>query len=105
MRKAVFDIQIVPQRKNPFNTNTHNQLVMQLYQAGAFTAQMADSTIVALDAMIMDNKDRIIKSLRELKAQQLQEQMLQMQMLGARQMAQMPADTALQPAEGGGGVM
>lgn len=105
LRKAIFDIQIVPQRKNPFNTNTHNQLVMQLYQAGAFTAQMADSTIVALDAMIIDNKDRIIKSLRELKAQQLQEQMLQMQMLQAQQMAQMPADTALQPAEGGGGVM
>ena len=52
-RKAVFDIKIIPQRKNPFNTNTHNQMVMQLLQSGAFTAQAEDSAIIALNAMIM----------------------------------------------------
>ncbi len=98
-RKAVFDIKIIPQRKNPFNTNTHNQLVMQLLQMGAFTAQGADSTTVALNAMIIENKEQIIKSLQELKMQQQQEQMQMMQMQQAMAMQGAPAQ--IPPSNGG----
>lgn len=105
-RKSIFDIQIIPQRKNPFNTNTHNQLVMQLLQAGVFTPQAADSAIVALNAMVLDNKDRIIQSLQELKANYEQ----QMRMIQAqkteemRSVQQMPHETVSIAENIGGGV-
>lgn len=100
-RKAIFDIKIIPQRKNPFNTNTHNQLVLQLLQSGAFTPQAADSAIVALNAMVLDNKDRIIQSLQELKANYQQQQ--QMQMMQAQQIAAIQAGAQLpQTLQGAG---
>ncbi|MFR0925132.1 MAG: hypothetical protein ACLSGI_11340, partial [Butyricicoccaceae bacterium] len=98
-RKAVFDIKIIPQRKNPFNTNTHNQMVMQLLQSGAFTAQAADSAIIALNAMIMENKDSIIRGLKDLKAQAQMEQMqmMQMQQQMAMQQASIPQEQSIPP--------
>ena len=107
-RKAVFDIKIIPQRKNPFNTNTHNQMVMQLLQSGAFTAQAADSAIIALNAMIMENKDSIIRGLKDLKAkaQMEQMQMMQMQQQMAMQQASIPQEQSIPPDSEnvGGGV-
>ena len=66
-RKAIFDIQIVPQRKNPFNTISHNQMIMQLLSQGAFDPKHADQTLIAVDSMILDNKDAITKRVRESK--------------------------------------
>ena len=63
-KSAIFDIRIVPQRKNPFNTISHNQLILDLMKMGAFTPQMAESSAIALDAMILDNKDEIIRKLK-----------------------------------------
>ncbi len=59
-RKAIFDIKIVPQRKNPFNTISHNQMVMELYAGGAFNPDNADQAVLALQSMIIDNKESII---------------------------------------------
>jgi hypothetical protein len=72
---------------------------MQLLQMGAFTAQGADSTTVALNAMIIENKEQIIKSLQELKMQQQQEQMQMMQMQQAMAMQGAPAQ--IPPSNGG----
>ena len=69
-RKAIFDIKISSQRKNAFNTETHNALIPSLFEAGAFTPQNAQSAIVAIEAMMLENKDSIIKSLQNLTKQQ-----------------------------------
>lgn len=66
-RKAVFDIKIISQRKNHFDAEQHNNLIRELYQLGAFSPENAESAIVALNAMTLENKDKIIKALEKLK--------------------------------------
>lgn len=63
-RRAVFDIQVVPQRKNPFNTIAHNQPILDLYKMGALHPQNADAAILALENMILDNKEGLIAGIR-----------------------------------------
>ncbi len=65
-RKAIFDIKIVPQQKTAFTSSRHNELIEKLYEEGAFTPQKAEGAIVALNAMMLDNKDSIIKALQEI---------------------------------------
>lgn len=81
---------------------------MQLLQSGAFTAQAADSAIIALNAMIMENKDSIIRGLKDLKAQAQMEQMqmMQMQQQMAMQQASIPQEQSIPPDSEnvGGGV-
>ena len=69
-RKAIFDIKISSQRKNAFNTESHNALITSLFEAGAFTPENAESAIVAIDAMMLENKDSIIKALQNMEKQQ-----------------------------------
>lgn len=69
-RKAIFDIKISSQRKNAFNTESHNALITSLFEAGAFTPENAESAIVAIDAMMLENKDSIIKALQNMAKQQ-----------------------------------
>ena len=66
LNSSVFDIRIIPQRKNPFSTATHNQLILDLYKLGAFAPQTAKSAQAAVDAMIIDNKDEIVDKLRNI---------------------------------------
>lgn len=66
LKQAIFDVQVVPQKKNPFSTNAHNQLIIDLYRSGAFTPQNAQAAITAVNAMMIDNKSAVIRSLKEL---------------------------------------
>ena len=70
-RKAVFDVKIVSQRKNQFDSEQHNSLIRELYQSGAFSPENAESAMVALDAMMLENKDKIIKALEKRKEKQV----------------------------------
>ena len=65
-RKAIFDIKVIPQRKTAFTSDRHNELIERLYEEGAFTPEKAESAIIALDAMMIDNKDSIIRALQEI---------------------------------------
>lgn len=66
-RKAIFDIKIISQRKNSADAEQHNSLIRELYQAGAFTPEHAQGAVIALSAMTLENKDRIIRALEKLK--------------------------------------
>ncbi len=68
-RKAIFDIKIISARKTRFDAEKHNELIRELYQAGAFTPEGAASSIVALDAMMLENKDKIIRRLQQIAAE------------------------------------
>ena len=60
---AVFDIEVSAQKKNTFNTVAHNELILDLYRQGAFDPERRDAAIAAIDAMVLDNKQSIIRSL------------------------------------------
>lgn len=66
LNSSVFDIRIIPQKKNPFSTATHNQLILDLYKMGAFSPQTAKSAQAAVDSMIIDNKDEIVEKLKDI---------------------------------------
>ncbi len=67
-RKAIFDIKIISQRKNSADAEQHNSLIRELYQAGAFTSEHAEGAVIALSAMTLENKDKIIQALEQLKS-------------------------------------
>lgn len=64
---AIFDIEVVAQKKNVFDAAAHNELILELYRSGAFDAENKDGTIAAINAMVLDNKQSIIRSIQEKK--------------------------------------
>ena len=64
---AVFDIEVSAQKKNAFDAVSHNELILELYRQGAFEADKKQATIAALNAMLIDNKQSIIRSIEEMK--------------------------------------
>lgn len=65
-----FDIDIVPQKQNPFQRETNNSTIIQLWQAGFFKPEMCNMSVIALEAMHFDGKDRIIDRLTEIAREQ-----------------------------------
>ena len=55
----IFDIKVTAQKSNPFNKLSQNELMIQLYQLGAFNPQMADQALVLIDGMDFENKNAI----------------------------------------------
>ena len=64
----IFDVDIVPQKQNPFQRESNNSTIIQLWQAGFFNPQMSSMAVVALEAMNFDGKDTIIKQLKSMGA-------------------------------------
>lgn len=104
VRKPVFDIEIVAQKKSPFSTLARNELAKELYGAQFFNPQMADQALLALDMMDIEGKDGLMQKISQngtmyQQLQQMQEQMNRMlQMLGTNGLSK-PVPQA--PPEGG----
>ena len=64
---AVFDIEVIAQKKSAFDTAAHNELILELYRSGAFNPENREGTVAAINAMIIDNKQSIIRSIEERK--------------------------------------
>lgn len=84
-RKPIFDIKISAQRKNPYTTLSYNQLAKDMFGMGMFKADMADQTMLALELMDFEGKDKLEEKLQENNQmlqmiQQLQQQLQQTQM-------------------------
>lgn len=62
---AVFDIEVVAQKKNPFDTLGHNELVLQLFKEGAFSSDKREEATAAIKALIIDNKQSILRSIEK----------------------------------------
>ena len=90
-RKPVFDIKIVPQKKNSYTKVAQNELALQLLKLGFFNPQLADQALLCLEMMDFDGKDTVMGRIR---AQQEDAQKLQKYMALALQLAQ-EADPAL----------
>lgn len=76
-KNAEFDIEVVPQRQNPYTKEMNNQTVMTLYGAGFFNPQNVDASIVALEVMQFDGKEKVMQKLLDLQERQAQMQAIQ----------------------------
>ncbi len=68
---AVFDIEVVAQKKSPFDAVAHNELVLELYRNGAFSSENREGAIAAVNAMMLDNKQSIIRSIEEIREEKI----------------------------------
>lgn len=64
---AIFDIEVIAQKKNAFDTAAHNELILELYRNGAFSSENREGAVAAINSMILDNKQSIIRSIEERK--------------------------------------
>ena len=82
-RKPVYDIEIIAQKENPFNTISHNQMMLDLFERGAFNPEAAIPATMLLENMIFDGKEKLLLKVKENGEMynqmiQMQEQMMQM---------------------------
>lgn len=65
MRKPVFDIKVSAQSKTVYTQNSQNELAISLANLGVFNPQMVDQSLLLLDAMDFDGKDKIEQKISE----------------------------------------
>lgn len=100
-RRTEFDIDVIPQRENPFTKETNNQTILELWNGGFFLPQNFDVSVIALQLMNFDGKEKLIGQLQELQQQQQQMQQMQMQQqMAQEQTMQLPAAQEA-PVDGG----
>ncbi len=61
---VLFDVNIVPQKQNPFQRETNNNTIIELWKAGFFKPDTAREAIIAIEAMSFDGKDKLLKKLK-----------------------------------------
>lgn len=88
-RPIEFDIDVVPQRENPYTRETANNTILTFWQSGLLAPQNFDMSVLALKNMNFDGKDKLIRDIRS-----LQEKLMQQQAATRR-------TAALQPVESG----
>ena len=62
-RLPVFDIDIVPERKNSYTRLSNNELALQLYGLGFFNPQLTDQALLTLNMMDFDKKDELMQKI------------------------------------------
>lgn len=83
VRLPVFDIRIKSQKANPFSQASMNEEAKEMFARGMFNPQLADQTVVALQMMAFEGRDKVLKMVSEngtlyQTVVQLQEQIAQM---------------------------
>ena len=64
-RKPIFDIEVSPQKSNPFNRLSQNEFAKELYQAGIFRPDMADQALAMLDMMEFEGKQKVVEKVQQ----------------------------------------
>lgn len=64
-RRPVFDIRVKPQRKNPYTKAINNETIKELFSMGFFNPQIADQSIIAIEAMDFEGKAEVQKKVSE----------------------------------------
>lgn len=60
-----FDIDVVPEKDDPFSSAANNELQMELFKLGFFNPQVADQALIALENMNIAGKEKIKKMIKE----------------------------------------
>ena len=66
LSKIIFDIDVIPQRENPYSREVMNETIMTFYNSGMLAPQNAAMSITALKNMNFDGKERLISDLQKL---------------------------------------
>lgn len=88
-RRVEFDIDIVPQKQNPFTREMNNQTLITLWQQGFFLPDNADAAIMVLQAMNFDGRDKLIETMKQMQQKQLEAQQAQIQAQQVQERPQM----------------
>ncbi len=63
-RRPVFDISCKAQKANPFSRMSQNELAKELYGAGFFDADRAESSLIALELMDFEGKEKTMEAIK-----------------------------------------
>jgi hypothetical protein len=77
VRRPIFDIRIVPEKKSPYSQMTQNEYAKEFYQLGFFDPARAQQTMIALSMMDFDGIDKVREQVQQ--GQTLQNQVMQQQ--------------------------
>ena len=94
---AEFDIDIVPQKENPFSREAFNNTILTLWQSGMFNPDLYDSAKVAISSMQFDGKEKLLGSLEDMHEDYIKKQQDASHSAAAPQSASSPYPGA--PAE------
>ncbi len=67
---AEFDIAISAEKNNPYSQITQNQTLTDLWKMGLFRRDTIDESIMMLESLHLDGKERLIESLRKMASEQ-----------------------------------
>lgn len=59
VRRPIFDIRIVPEKKSPYSQMTQNEYAKEFYELGFFDPTKAQETMIALSMMDFDGIDQV----------------------------------------------
>ena len=65
VRRPVFDLKIVAQRKNPFSRMEQNERAKDLYSMGFFNPEQAQQSMLALDMMDFEGIEKVREKVQE----------------------------------------
>lgn len=64
-RKPIFDIKIKAQKKSPFSQLSQNEMAKEFYSLGFFNPEQAQPTLLALEMMDFEGKEKIVQKVQE----------------------------------------
>lgn len=64
-RVPIFDLKIKAQKKNPFSRMEENERAKELYAMGFFDPNRAQESLIALEMMDFEGKDKIVEQVRQ----------------------------------------
>ena len=64
-RLPVFDVEVTAEKSSPYSRMAQNELALQLYSAGFFAPNNADSALACLEMMDFDSKDFVIQKVQQ----------------------------------------
>lgn len=106
-RLPIFDIDVKAQKSSPFATAAQNEMMMQLFKMGAFNPETADASLIMLEGMSFEGKEKVIEKVKEnqtlLKTvQEMSNKMQMLEAMNAQKNAESVQAEIPSPAQGNG---
>lgn len=91
--EPIYDIKVRPSKQTAYSRMAQNELAKELYGAGIFAPQNADSALAVLDMMQFEGKDKVVERVQQngTMMQMMQQMAMQIQQLQAMLGIQQPA--------------
>ena len=96
--EPIYDIKVKPSKQTAYSRMAQNELAKELYGAGIFAPQNADSALAVLDMMQFEGKDKVVERVQQNGTLMQMVQQLSMQLQQLMGMMGMQAAAPAQPA-------